>query len=444
MIGAVMNLDGRKQASYVNSENIGKEVVLAGFVTEYRNIGKNLKFIILLDWTGEAQVVFSAGKTGEEEMEKIKGVTNQSVVAIKGIIQKSSSEKFAAELLAKNIEIISRSDQQLPIDISDNTETTFSKRLNWRSLDLRKSENHSIFKIQSAFIKGIYNYLVNNEFIQIFTPCLLGTGSESGAEMFSVAYFDKEAFLRQDPQLHRQLTIAGGFEKIFEIGPSWRAEESHTMRHLCEHRGIAIEKAYINSEEDIMRLEEEVIISGLNEVTGTCKNELGVLGKKIEVPKKPFPEIRYPEIYDILEGLGKKIEFGKEHDWESEMLLARYIKEKYGSDFYFINRFPFDSKPFYVMRVDEDNMWARSVDMIYKGVELSSGGQREHRYDRLIENVNYKDMKSMGWFTDVFKYGVPPHGGFGMGVERVIMQLLDIKNVREATLYPRDPERLFP
>jgi aspartyl-tRNA synthetase len=319
-----------------------------------------------------------------------------------------------------------------------------NKRLDWRSIDLRVPQNQAIFKIESKLIEGAYEYGMKNGFINIYTPSLMGVVAESGSEMFNVDYFGKKAFLRQDPQLHRQLTIAGGFEKIFEVGPSWRAELSHTIRHLCEHRTIAFEKAYITDERDTMRLEEQVIISALKKVKEDCKGELELLQKEVNIPKAPFPELSYPKIYDILEGLGKKIEYGKDHDWESEQLLAKYVKEKYNSEFFFINRFPFGVKPFYVMRVDEEPMWARSVDMIYKGMEMSSGGQRENRYDKLMENVKEKGMKNVEWFTNVFKYGVPPHGGFSIGIERLTMQLLDVENVRETTLYPRDPERLVP
>ncbi len=438
------NLESRSATNHITLENEGKQLILAGFIQNIRAVGKNLKFVILQDWNGDGQIVLSNKSVKEEKLKEIGRLTLQSVIIVNGTVQKSNSTKYAAELLVSDFEILSRSEAELPIDVAGKTQTLLNKRLDWRSLDLRAPENQAIFKIQSKLVEGAYDYLISNGFTNIFTPSLMGVPSESGAEMFSVVYFGKEAFLRQDPQLHRQLTIAGGFEKIFEIGPSWRAELSHTVRHLCEHRAIAVETSYITDESDTMRLEEQVIIGAFSKVKSDCQKELKLLGKTVEVPKAPFPELKYPEIYKILEELGRKIEYGKDHDWESEQLLAKYVKKKYNSEFFFINRFPFAVKPFYVMKFDEDPMWARSVDLVYRGIEMSSGGQREHRYDRLMENVKEKKMKNVEWFTNVFKYGVPPHGGFAIGIERLTMQLLDIENVREATLYPRDPERLVP
>ena len=289
-------------------------------------------------------------------------------------------------------------------------------------------------------------FLNKNGFVKTFTPCLMGATSEGGADVFPVIYFLKEAFLRQDPQLHRQLVIAGGIDKLYDIGPSWRADPSHTSRHLCEHRGCAVELAFISDEYDIMRVEEQLIISGLEKVKKECKEELEVLKKEITIPKTPFPIIEFPKVYEILEEMGKKVEYGQEPDREGESLLASYVKTKFKHDFFFMNRFPFGIKPFYVMRVDDEPEWARSTDFIYKGTELSSGGQREHRYNKLMSQVKEKKMslESVKWFTEFFKYGVPPHGGFCIGIERLVMKMLDLENVKEAVLFPRTPERLIP
>jgi len=195
-----------------------------------------------------------------------------------------------------------------------------------------------------------------------------------------------------------------------------------------------------------MKIEEGLVISGLKRVSMDCKPELEILEKRVKIPDAPFPELRFPRIYDILERLGKKIEFGDEPDREGEMLLFEHVKKKYNHEFYFLNRFPFKKKPFYVMRVDEDPKWARSVDLVFNGVELSSGGQREHRYDKLMQQVREKKMNPGGieWFTKFFKYGVSPHGGFCLGIERATQQLLDIKNIRDTALFPRTPERFLP
>jgi aspartyl-tRNA synthetase len=319
-------------------------------------------------------------------------------------------------------------------------------RLEWRSLDLRRKENLAIFVIQAKLQEGMEEYLKKKGFFRVWTPSILGGISEGGAEVFKIDFFGKDAFLRQDPQLHRQLLIAGGFDKIYDLGPSWRAEPSDQPTHLAEHRTIAPEFAFMKDESDMMKLEQEVCITAVKKVIEDCEKELKILEKEIEIPKTPFPELRFPKIYEILEEHSKKLPVGSDLDKEAEKILANFVKEKYKNDFFFVNRFPSAVKPFYVMRVDEEPKWARSVDMIFKGLEMSSGGQREHRYEKIIQQAKEKGMnlESLKWFTEVFKYGVPSHGGFSIGIERFTMKLLDIPNVKEAVLFPRYITRMLP
>jgi len=421
-------------------------VNLKGWVHEIRDLGA-VKFFLLRDMTGIVQCIIK----DEKLFSKFKDLTLESVVNVEGKVRKAkvkSKEVFNnnIEVEVTKLEIISKA-QQLPIQVVEKGITTeLARRLDYRSIDLRKPKVMAIFKIQSKIIEGFEEYLRKKGYLQVFTPCIIGGVSEGGADVFPVNYFGKKAFLRQDPQLHRELLIAAGFEKIFDLGPNWRAEPSHTPRHLCEHRGCAVELAFIKDESNVMRVEEELIVHALKKVKKECQKELELLGKEIEIPKTPFPELRFPEIYDILEKLGKKIPYGEDYDRESEKLLGEYVKEKYKSDFFFVNRFPSKTKPFYVMKVDDEPIWARSVDLIFKGLEQSSGGQREHRYEKIIEQLKEKQMnvKAMEWFTEPFKYGVPSMGGFNIGIERFTMQLLDIKNIREAVLFPRTPERFLP
>jgi len=333
----------------------------------------------------------------------------------------------------------------LPLEVTEKTQAMQQQRLDFRVIDLRKPRNHAIFVIQSKLIEGMVEYLNASDFIQVFTPCILGSASESGADVFNIDYYGKKAFLRQDPQLHRQLTIASGFEKIYDLGPSWRAEKSHTTKHLCEHRAMAVEIGFINDELDVIRLEENLIIAALKKVNKECKEQLKFFDVKLKVPESPFPELRFPKIYHILERQNKNI-YGQDLDAEAEKILYDYVKKKYNSEFYFFNRFPFSIKPFYVMRVDDNKEWARSIDLSYRGVELSSGGQREHRYDVLISQIKEKGLKpeNLEWFTKFFKFGVCPHGGFALGIERLTKQVLNLDNIRDAVLFARDPERLLP
>lgn len=421
----------------------GALVKLGGWIRRIRDLGK-VKFLILADREGEVQITSKEDEVPAEVLTKIKKLTKESVVLIDGTVRLSREAPGGLEIVPKQIEILSKAATPLPLDISGKIRSKLDTRLDWRSIDLRNPEVMAIFKIQAKLVEGMVKWLRKNDFIQVFTPCIIEAISEGGADVFPIVYFKREAFLRQDPQLHRQLIIAAGFDRIYDLGPSWRAEPSHTTRHLCEHRGCAVELAFIEDEQDTMRVEEGLVVAALKLVKKDCARELKLLGKKITIPKTPFPELRFPKIYDILAELGKKIPFEEELDREAQVLLWKYVKEKYGNDFFFVNRFPFKKKPFYVMRADQK--WARSVDLIFKGFELSSGGQREHRWKELIKNIKVKkiSLKNLEWFTKFFRYAVPPHGGFNIGIERLTMALLDLPNVREAVLFPRDTERLTP
>ncbi len=429
---------------YSSDVRPGHDVKVAGWVDEKRDLG-SLTFIILRDWKGRLQITAKKGIADDSLLEKLKGLKKEAVISVEGKAVESRAAPGGVEIVPKSVEILADVTDIIPIEMSEKIQTNLDKRLDYRCVDLRKDQSQAIFKIQSTLIQEIQDFLKNEGFIQVFTPCIMGVASESGSDVFPVVYYDREAFLRQDPQLHRQLTIAGGFERIYDVGPSWRAEPSHTTRHLCEHRTCAVEMAFIEDEYDVIRLEQEMVKYALKKLVKDCKAELDIFNVKIDVPEK-FPVLEFPKIYEILEELGFKTEHGKDYNSEEEKALGDYVKKKYNSDFFFVNHFPFNVKPFYVMRVDEDPQWARSIDLIYRGVELSSGGQREHRYDKIIEQAKIKKMplESVSWFTDFFKYGVPPHGGFAIGIERLTKQILELTNVREAVLFPRDVQRLVP
>jgi aspartyl-tRNA synthetase len=432
---------------YVNEllSNKGKDVVIAGWVENVKELA-NLRFIILRDRTGLAQITIHKKESPQNLVALSEKLNVQDVIAVEASIPEKQIAKIGPEVKPKSITVLNRSETPLPIDITGSSETMLDTRLDWRVLDLRNPRNLAIISIEAKFMEGLEEYLRSNGFIQVSTPAILGGLSEGGSEVFKIDYFGSDAFLRQDPQLHRQLAIAGGLDKIYDLGPNWRAETSHTPRHLCEHRACAVEFGFIKDELDTERVQEELLAYAVGKVVRESKAEIEILGAKVDVPKTPFPEVRFPEVYDILNEYGKKVPFGEEPDREGEAILAKHIKEKTGSDVFFVSRFPFSVKPFYVMRVDDDPQWARSVDLIYRGMELSSGGQREHRHQKLMEQVNLKEMKEqeIAWFTDNFKYGVPPHGGFAIGIERTVMQMLGVENIREVCLFPRTPERLRP
>jgi aspartyl-tRNA synthetase len=423
----------------------GGKVVLAGWVHEIKDLSR-ARFIWLRDRHGVAQVTIIKANTSPEILKTSESLSKEDVITVDGTPVKERIAKVGSEIIPTKIELVAKTQAAVPLDVSGKIESNLDARLDWRVIDLRRRENLAIFQIQSKLVEGMVEYLNQNGYLQVFTPCLLGGTSEGGAEVFKLDYFGKEAFLRQDPQLHRQLCIAAGFDKIYDLGPNWRAELSHTTQHLCEHRGMAVEFGFMNDEADMMRVEEEVIVAAMKKVKEDCARELELLQTQVEIPKTPFPEMRFPEIYCIIEEYGKKIPHGSDIDKESEALLSKHTQEKHKADMFFINRYPFKVKPFYVMRVDEDPTWARSVDLVYRGIEQSSGGQREHRYEKIMDQLKEKQVnpEGMKWFTDPFKFGVPPHGGFCLGIERFTMALLKKENVKETTLFPRTPERLLP
>ncbi|MFH1224341.1 MAG: aspartate--tRNA(Asn) ligase [Candidatus Diapherotrites archaeon] len=436
---------GRLLSDEITPKMHGKKALVGGWVNDVRAFGK-LVFVKLRDAKGRVQVTAHAAKTDKAIFDALSSLTKESVVLIHGTVQKSAQAEGGFEILPEHVEIISAAHAPVPLDISGKIESDLSARLDWRSIDLRQPKNAAVFRVQAKLIQGAQEYLNEHGFLQVFTPCLMGTASESGADVFEVAFYGKKAYLRQDPQLHRQLTIAGGVEKLYDIGPSWRAEKSHTVKHLCEHRTIAVEWAFLGDEIEVERVQAEMVCAMLGRAKKDCARELEMFGVKLEVPKAPFPELRFPKIYEILKHAGKKIAHGEDIDAEAESLLREHVKKKYGTEFYFINRFPFAKKPFYVMRVDAEPEWARSIDLYYRGMELSSGGQREHRYGNLMKQVDEKSVsrQSVEWFTKFFKYGVPRHGGFAIGIERITQQLLGLENIREAVLFPRDTERVVP
>ncbi|MGC8662679.1 MAG: aspartate--tRNA(Asn) ligase [Candidatus Micrarchaeia archaeon] len=416
-----------------------------GFIDDIRNLG-GIAFIKLNTSNGYKQVTINKKSTGKEILSTLEKLTRQSCIRVFGSERQDPTTPGRMEIIPSSIEIISIAKEPLPLDPSGKTPALLGTRLDWRSLDLRNQRNKDIFKVESKLIEGMSDYFRKNGFIQVFTPSLMGVPAESGSEVFPVSYYDKTAYLRQDPQLHREFSILGGINKLFEVGPSWRAEVSHTIRHLSEHRTCAAEVGFIKDEKEIIKLENEVIKHAFEFVKDACKAELERFGIILKAPPEEPVILEFPEVYDILESMGKKIKRGEDYDKAGEDLLGKYVKEKYKTDFFFVNRFPFAVKPFYVMRFDEEPQWARSVDFIYKGMEMSSGGQREHRYSKLIEQIKEKNLSlsNLEWFVKFFEYGAPTMGGFSIGIERVVMEMLNLENIREATLFPRDSERLLP
>jgi len=430
---------------YTKEAKAGEKVMLQGWIHEIRDLAK-MKFLLLRGATGIIQCIVKE----EGLFDKIKEITLESVVEIKGTVNKANVKAELArsdvEVLVEEIKIINKA-ESLPILVNEKTITTeLPTRLDWRHLDLRKPKNLLIFKIWTFMEKAMREFWDENGFIQIYTPKFMSSPSESGAELFSVDYFGKKAYLAQSPQFYKQMAMAAGFEKIFEIGPVFRANPSHTTRHDTEFTMIDMEISFIKSHDDVMALEERWIHHFIKRI----KEEYGdgiekVFGVKVVVPKIPFPKMTMEEAQKLVREKGYN---GPKDDLdaEGEKLIFEVVKEKYGHEFVFIKDYPWSARPFYHMSNPENPGITKSFDLIWKGTEVTTGAQREHRYDTLVKQAKEKkiSLELIKDYLNFFKYGMPPHGGFAVSPTRFLMLMLNIKNVREATFLPRDTERLTP
>lgn len=418
----------------------GKSVILCGWVHEIRDMGK-LKFLILRDRGGFVQITAKTGICDESALNVINSIQKESVVSIRGVVKKNDKAPNGVEISPISIDIISKSESPLPLDVTEKVDADIDTRLNNRFMDLRKPEIAAIFKIRSKILSAGREFLINNGFIEIHTPKIIASASEGGTELFPISYFDREAYLAQSPQLYKQMMMATGFDRVYEITNYFRAEEHDTRRHLNEIVAFDAEASFIKDETDVMKFLEGLILSIMKSAAG-CKTELDTLKKEINVPND-IKRITYDEALNLLEENGKVIPWGADIDTEGEKFLGDIIKRKYNSDIYFITRYPLKIKPFYTMPYDSE--YSKSFDLGYKGVEISSGGQRIHDYNLLVERIKYCNLnpENFNFYLNAFRYGMPPHGGFGLGVDRTMMQLLDL-NIREVVLFPRDRHRLTP
>jgi len=420
-------------------EKIGEKVKVSGFVQVRRDQG-GIKFFVVRDVTGTVQVVFLKG--AGEVFNKAGEVSLESVVSVEGLVKEEKQAPGGFEVSAESLEILSKAEPELPIPILEEKSgepTDITKRLDWRWIDLRKEENLKIFRVWTELEKGFRSYYDQQGFIQIYTPSLMGTASETGADVFKLQYFEGEAYLAQSPQFYKQMAQASGFEKVFCVGPVFRAEPSFTSRHMTEFTGWDFEISYIDSHLDVMSVEENLIVSGFTQLKKTVLPDL-------EIPSTPFPRITMEEAKEKLSKAG--IKAGRKFDisGEEEIEICKIIKEETGHDFVFVTDWPVEARPFYHMRYEDNPSLTKSFDLLYKGLEITTGSQREHRYDVLISQAKEKGMsvESLSDYLNFFKFGCPPHGGAGIGPGRLVMKILDIPSVKEVTFLPRDVRRLKP
>ena len=434
--------------TYINDlkNHFGKQVNIKGFAQTIRKQG-GIIFTIVRDITGTIQTVTI--KSNTENFEKLSELSLESVISVIGQAKKNPQAPGGLEIFVESVEVLSVAEPELPIPVNEKGEgeTNLDTRLDWRYLDLRKEENALIFKVWTLMDQIFTNYFTGRGFIQIHTPKTTASPSEGGAELFEIDYFNQKAYLTQSPQFYKQMAMAAGFEKVFEIGPVFRADPSFTSRHNTEFTGYDAEISFINSHHDVMDEEE----SFLKELIHRIKEEYGeeiknIFGKELVIPTEKFPRIKFHEAKEILKKLGVTSEKEADLSPEEERNIGQYAKENYNSEFIFIIDYPFVGRAFYSQKYEDNPDLCKSFDLIWNGLEITSGAQREHRYEQVKENAQDKgiNLQTIQNYLDFFKYGCPPHGGFGAGPNRMIMKLLGLENIREATYLYRGVKRLTP
>ena len=425
-----------------------KEVTISGFVDNVRDL-QWVQFLILRDKTSKVQITIEKSEEKNKEMvELVSNLTLESTIKVTGKVVESPKVKLNGfEIIPNKIEVTSVSDKELPFNYKDLDNVNLDTRLDYRFIDLRNEKNSLIFKVQSTLVKYLREYLYKNDFTEIHTPKLIGTASESGSEVFEVKYFDSKAYLAQSPQFYKQMAMSSGFERIFEVGPCFRAENSNTSKHATEFTCFDVEFSYINGVEDVMDLEAEMLTYALKNL----KEELGekikeVFNVEINVPKLPFPVMKLSEVYKELEKkYNYKVEESEKVDLttEAEKLCKNLALDKFNSEFLFVIDFPAEKRAFYHMR--DKNGKLQGYDLIWNGVEITTGAQRENRYEEIVKNAKAKGLnEDVKFYLEFFKYGCPPHGGFGLGIDRITMLLLGVSSVKESMFLFRGPSRLNP
>jgi aspartyl-tRNA synthetase len=431
------------------NQHIEEQVTIQGWLHTLRD-QKNMQFLIIRDRTGLVQVAHY--KKGNLELaEEISTLGTESALTLSGKVVKNEIVKLGGlEIQLESLQVEGAADVPLPFEpFGENNLPDQDFRLDWRYLDLRREINQMIFEIQSTAEQGMREFWLKNDFVEIHSPKIMGAPSESGAELFSLPYFERTAYLAQSPQFYKQMAMAAGFERVFEIGPVFRADPSFTSRHMTEFTGVDMEMSWIKTHEDVMDLMERWLAYTYEKVIEKHGEEIeSALNVKLSVPKIPFPRITMADAHILLDEIGYELPPEKKFDLDpgAERALGAYFKEQQDHDYVFVTEWPFEVRPFYHMQHPEKRGITLSFDLLGKGLEVATGAQREHRYDILQTQALAKGLtlEPIQNYLNYFRYGTPPHGGFGFGLSRFLMILLDLSNIREAVFLFRGPTRLTP
>ena len=427
-------------------EYFNEEISIEGFVENVRDL-QYVQFLVVRDSTGKVQVTVEKNEDNERLNDIVSDLIPESTVKVTGKLFENDKVKLnGMEIIPKEIVVTSKCLGELPINYKDSKSTLLDTRLNYRFLDLRNEKNLLMFKVQTCLINAMREFVVKNDFIEIHTPKIISAASESGSQVFEVKYFDRKAYLAQSPQFYKQMAMCSGFERVFEIAPAFRAENSNSYRHATEFTSFDIEISYLGSLDELMDFEENLFIAGLSAVKEKYGDEIKELfGVDVVVPTKPFPRIKLEELYKVLEekyGFKMNYEDVGDMNSESEKLASKYIMEKYGHEFVFITDFSSKKRAFYHKRV---NGIPQGADLIWKGCETTTLALRENNYEILCNQALEKGLKDdVKFYLEFFKYGCPPHGGFAIGVDRITMLLLGTGSLKETMFIYRGPSRMEP
>lgn len=428
------------------NEYFGQEITIEGFVDNIRDL-QYIQFLVVRDTTGKVQITIEKNENNSKLNAIVSNLTIESTVKIIGTLFQNEKVKLnGMEIIPNDIIVTSKCLEELPLNYKDSKSALLDTRLNYRFLDLRSEKNILMFKVQTCMINAMRDFVAKNNFIEIHTPKIISAASESGAEVFEVKYFDRKAYLAQSPQFYKQMAMCSGFEKVFEIAPAFRAENSNSYRHTTDFTSFDIEMSYIESLEELMDFEEDLFIAGLSTVKEKYGEQIKELfNVDVVIPTKPFPRIKLEELYKELDKkYGFKINYEDVGDMnaESEKLASKYVMEKYGHEFVFITDFSAKKRAFYHKR---EKGIPQGADLIWKGCETTTLALREHNYETLCEQAKEKGLgEDVKFYLEFFKYGCPPHGGFALGVDRITMLLLETGSLKETMFIFRGPNRIEP
>ena len=429
--------------TYAADAEPGTDATVAGWVHEVRDLG-GIAFLILRDKSGKIQVKFEKDEMDDDLVDTGLSVHRESVVRVEGTVEEEERAPTGVEVVPDSLEVVAEADPELPLDPSGKVDADLSTRLDNRTLDLRKEEVKAIFQIRAEMLRAVREQFRDLGCTEINTPKIVATGTEGGTELFPVTYFGREAFMNQSPQLFKQLMVGSGLERVFEVGPIFRAEEHNTPRHLNEATSIDFESAFYDHT-DAMDACETVVRAAYEGVAENCAEELETLGlEDFSVPEVDFPRLSYQEAIERVNAtdeLDEQLVWGDDLSTEAEHALGEDVGRHY-----FVTDWPSEIKPFYIKDHDDDPELSTGFDLMHPSLELVSGGQREHRYEHLIEGFEQQGLEpeTFEYYTKMFRYGMPPHAGWGLGAERLVMTMLGLENIREAVIFPRDRQRLSP